>query len=254
MGLGSGEAKDVSERTKTPERSGPPIWHLIRMELEHEIRSGLIGPGSKLPSEHTLSQRYGVNRHTVRAAFAKLGELGLVVARQGAGVFVVDGMPEYAITRDSKWSALEAQLAAEPEARLLGHYRRTASERIASLLGIAAGADLIVLETLRSAGPRVASYGYHAFDAARFEGIETVFAATLSFNAAFVQYGITAFYRASTWIDCRMPRLCEAQALERDVNQPVMIMSYVDEDAQKRPIFYGISVLPSGSLTLRVDT
>lgn len=236
------------------DRGGSPVWQQIRMDLEHEIRSGLIGPGAKLPSEHELGRRYGVNRHTVRAAFAKLADLGLVVARRGAGVFVVNRSPEYPITRSSKWSELETRLAAGAEARLLTHYRRAASPHVAGLLGMAEGGDLIVLETLRRAGPRIASYGYHAFEAARFPDIEAVFAATLSFNATFDRFGIAAFFRASTWIDCRMPRLAEARALGCDLHQPVMIMSYVDEDADHRPIFYGISVLPSGSLTLRVDT
>jgi len=234
--------------------AGPPLWHLIRMELEHEIRSGLIGPGARLPSEHELGRRYAVNRHTVRAAFAKLAELGLVVARRGSGVFVVDRSPEYPITRDSKWSGLESKLAAAPEGRMLAHYRREASPHIAALLGVETGSELIVVETLRTAAPRVATYGYHAFDATRFAAIETAFAETRSFDAALRRFGVAAFYRASTWLDCRMPRLCEANALGCDLDRPVMIMSYVDEDQSRQPVFYGISVLPSGSLTLRVDT
>jgi DNA-binding transcriptional MocR family regulator len=41
-----------------------PIWRLIQSELEAEIRSGLIGPGDQLPSEHDLAERFAVNRHT----------------------------------------------------------------------------------------------------------------------------------------------------------------------------------------------
>ncbi len=231
-----------------------PVWHSIRMELEHEIRVGLIGPGSRLPSEHDLSVRWGVNRHTVRAAFARLAEQGLVVARRGAGVFVAERPPEYPITRDSKWSEIEEKLAAESAGRLVTSYRRVAQGRVADLLAVSAGAELIVVESVRSATPQVVTYGYHAFEAARFAGIETTFAETRSFTSALAAHGVPRFYRQSTWIDCRMPRDTEALALDIGNDRPVMIMSYVDADAEGRPILFGVAVVPPESLTLRIDT
>ncbi|WP_407050920.1 phosphonate metabolism transcriptional regulator PhnF [Methyloraptor flagellatus] len=231
-----------------------PVWHMIRMELEHEIRSGLIGVGAKLPSEHELAERFGVNRHTVRAAFARLAEQGLVVARRGAGVFVAERPPEYAINRDTKWSEIEAAMAAEPAGRLIAEYRRKATGRIAAQLHLAEGTELIVLESVRSATARVTTYGYHAFEAARFDGIGARFAERRSFTAAITSFGIPRFFRTSTWIDCRMPRRIEAEALGVPTDQPVMVMSYVDSDATGTPILLGTAVLPSGSLTLRVDT
>ena len=51
-----------------------------------------------------------------------------------------------------------------------------------------------------------------------------------------------------------MPRMIEAENLNVAHDQPVMIMSYVDADAAGTPILYGIAVLPSGSVTLRVET
>jgi GntR family phosphonate transport system transcriptional regulator len=249
----NGEVLDLAPLGDAP-RGAMPIWHLIRMDLEHEIRAGLVGPGSRLPSEHVLAERYDVNRHTVRAAFARLAELGLVVARRGSGVFVAERPVEYTIDRGSRWSELEAKLSAEPSGRLVKEYRRKAVGRLAEVLAVPEGTELIVLESVRAATSRVATFGYHAFEAAKFEGIGANFARLQSFTEAIRAAGVERFYRRSTWIDCRMPRMIEAESLNVSHDQPVMIMSYVDADAAGVPILYGIAVLPSGSVTLRIDS
>ena len=244
----------IEPATSASEPDRAPVWHVIGRDPEPEPRWGPRGPGARLPSEHDLAERFGVNRHTVRAAFARLAELGLVVPRRGSGVFVAERPPEYAINRDTKWTEIEAALAATPSGRLVTEYRRRAVGRIADLLRLPEGAELVVLETLRSATERVATYGYHAFEAARFAGIGEAFRRHGSFTAAIAACGVPAFFRQSTWIDCRMPRRIEAESLRTGLDQPVMVMSYVDADEDGRPILFGTAVLPSGSVTLRVDS
>lgn len=60
------------------------------------LRSGVVnGPyvvGEHLPPERELAQKFGVSRLTLRAAIARLEQEGLVEARQGAGVVVLDSM------------------------------------------------------------------------------------------------------------------------------------------------------------------
>ncbi|MFG1364147.1 FadR/GntR family transcriptional regulator [Xanthobacter versatilis] len=58
--------------------------------LRQMILSGEFPPGAKLPSEAQLTQAHGVSRTVVREAVAALRSDGLVEARQGAGVFVLD--------------------------------------------------------------------------------------------------------------------------------------------------------------------
>jgi len=111
-----------------------------------------------------------------------------------------------------------------------------------------------VVETVRAATDRVLTYGYHIFDAERFDGIDAVFARTKSFTTALTEFGIPAFYRRSTWIDCRMPRLIEADTLGIALDEPVIVMSYVDADAEGAAILLAHAVLPSGTLRVRIDT
>jgi GntR family transcriptional regulator, transcriptional repressor for pyruvate dehydrogenase complex len=67
-------------------------------DLRQAITSGGFSPGDKLPSEAQLTQTHGVSRTVVRRAIADLRAEGLVEARQGAGVFVIE--PPDATTAD----------------------------------------------------------------------------------------------------------------------------------------------------------
>ncbi|MBL8574921.1 MAG: phosphonate metabolism transcriptional regulator PhnF [Hyphomicrobiaceae bacterium] len=232
-----------------------PVWRQIETDLTVEIRSGLIAPGEKLPSEHEFSQRYGVNRHTVRVALARLARNGLVVAVQGKGVFVSGTGPvEYRLNKDAKWSEVEKQFAASPGGRLIAVSECPATRRIAEHLRIDEGAPLLVTETLRVASAGIATYSYHFFEKARFAGLDTAFERLSSFTEALAEYGVTDFTRASTWIDCRIPRPREADALDIPVETPVLVMMYVDQDRDGRPIFFSHSVIPTTRMVLRVDT
>lgn len=69
-----------------------------------EILSGTFEPGSRLPGENDLSDRFGVSRPVVREALARLRVDGLVEARRGSGTYVLsrpsDTLPDLASSTD----------------------------------------------------------------------------------------------------------------------------------------------------------
>src|SRR5512137_1014663 len=62
----------------------------VARKLRSEILSGRLAAGSKLPGERDLARDLGTNRNTLREALRTLEALGLVRARQGDGVSVLD--------------------------------------------------------------------------------------------------------------------------------------------------------------------
>ena len=72
------------------ERKLPPQTKhgLISAALTNEIEGGRYKVGEMLPSEPELSQRFGVSRHTVRAALRSLQDMGLVSSQKGVGTYV----------------------------------------------------------------------------------------------------------------------------------------------------------------------
>ncbi len=53
-----------------------------------QIDSGALQPGDRLPTEAQLSARHGVSRSVVREAVQRIKSRGMLLSRQGSGVFV----------------------------------------------------------------------------------------------------------------------------------------------------------------------
>jgi GntR family transcriptional regulator len=67
-----------------------PMYRQIAEDLRAQIESGALAPGSQLPTELELRERYEASRNTVRDAVKWLMNLGLVETRPGQGTFVVE--------------------------------------------------------------------------------------------------------------------------------------------------------------------
>lgn len=90
--------------TLSPDDPRPPYQQLAA-NLRGKISSGVYAPGDRIPSGSELSSSYGVARATVTSALRILRAEGLIVSRQGQGVFVksdahvdtakVKGSPEF---------------------------------------------------------------------------------------------------------------------------------------------------------------
>lgn len=57
--------------------------------LRSDIEAGLLEVGSKLPSEASLAEQYGVSRSVIREALRSCNALGLTVTRTGKGTFII---------------------------------------------------------------------------------------------------------------------------------------------------------------------
>lgn len=66
-----------------------PLAARVAEHLGRQIRSGLIAPQSRLPTEHELANELGVSRNVVREALSQLRADGLVYVRQGAGTIAL---------------------------------------------------------------------------------------------------------------------------------------------------------------------
>jgi DNA-binding GntR family transcriptional regulator len=66
----------------------PPKYAQVIDELRRRIESGEYAPGSLLPSEHQLSEEFGIARPTVVRALRVLRQDGWIETQQGKGSFV----------------------------------------------------------------------------------------------------------------------------------------------------------------------
>ncbi|MGB6244320.1 MULTISPECIES: FadR/GntR family transcriptional regulator [Gordonia] len=100
--------------------------------LLNRIRGGEWTLGEKLPGENVLAPQLGIGRSTLREAVGQLAGRGVLVSRQGSGVYVA------ALDAPENWDAvlrradittvLEARTAIEVEAASLAARRRTPAQ------------------------------------------------------------------------------------------------------------------------------
>lgn len=79
--------KSSTQDSKKPRQS---LTEKVAQTLKQKIRDGEIVPGDKLPTEQQLTVEFGVSRTVIREAISGLKVDGLVVSRQGAGVFALE--------------------------------------------------------------------------------------------------------------------------------------------------------------------
>jgi DNA-binding transcriptional regulator YhcF (GntR family) len=70
-----------------PDDPRPPYVQVANA-LRAAILTKKLAPGEQLPSGPELASRYGVARATIQSALRTLREEGLIISRQGSGVFV----------------------------------------------------------------------------------------------------------------------------------------------------------------------
>lgn len=135
-------------------------YGLISAALESEIEGGRYKIGELLPSEPELSQRFGVSRHTVRAALRSLHDLGLVSSQKGVGTYVQEAQ---LVSRYSHgFSSAEdlLQYATTTRVRVLSREEITLDATMAAQFGCKSGEHWWLLRTVRKepAGNSVIAY------------------------------------------------------------------------------------------------
>jgi DNA-binding FadR family transcriptional regulator len=117
-------------------KRAPSLADALASQLKEEIVSGHLESGARLPSEHDISEGYGVSRPTVREAIGRLKQDGLVVSRQGSGVYVADpraasvfrlDTPDFANAGEMR-AMVELLIAIEGMATQLAAQRRSKAE------------------------------------------------------------------------------------------------------------------------------
>ncbi|MGO4838478.1 phosphonate metabolism transcriptional regulator PhnF, partial [Rhizobiaceae sp. 2RAB30] len=123
-------------------RSGVALWRQIADRIRQGIAAGTLGEDDRLPPELVLSERFGVNRHTVRAAISALVQEGVLRAEQGRGTFIERRQRlTYPISARTRFSAgLEGQ-ARDRRGNLLAYATEPAKARVAEALGLTEGAS-----------------------------------------------------------------------------------------------------------------
>jgi GntR family transcriptional regulator len=141
-----------------PSESGPqPVLpRQIEDELRARIASGLLRPGTTLPSEASLSAEFGVPRGTVRRALAALRDDGLVAGGPGRRAVVRSGARSRPIASGVPFREWALGLGLDPAQRTLEVARREGRAEACWALRLPDGSPVVDILRLGLLGGRPA--------------------------------------------------------------------------------------------------
>lgn len=234
-------------------RSGIAVWRQIADRLRQEIAAGLPAEGERLPPESALSERFGVNRHTIRAAIAALATEGVLTTRQGQGTTVASRRRlAYPISRRTRFSAGLGGQTRITRVLLTGNSAEPADSEVADALGIAEGASVLRLETVSEADGWPLACATHWFDAARFGGMPVALEKTESITEAFRLLGVEDYLRDRTSITARHADASVLDRLKLSPGAIVLQTVATNVDSNGRPIQYSTTLFAADRVELTI--
>lgn len=234
-------------------RSGLAVWRQIAERLEWEIVEGRLGPGDKLPTEQALAARFGVNRHTVRQAVARLAESGRIRVEQGRGMFVHEQPLDYVLSSRTRFTENVQAGHRRPTRDLLEAVEEPASATIAAALGLSDGEPVWRLETLNRADGRPVGIASHYFPKSRFPDMPAAYRSAGSITGALRKLGLPDYKRRKTRISAALVSAADARHLGIPRQRAVLITENVNVDPDGKPIEFGRARMVAEYISLSVE-
>lgn len=232
--------------------TGYAAWRLIAEELRADITEGRLPVGARLPGEHELADRFGVNRQTARQAIAALAADGLVEARRGSGTFVIGTALH--VHRIGVRTRLNTSLGRPGAARsrMLGHALEVPPPDVATRLQLT-GDRAIRTDGVRIVDGRPLSRGTGWWDPARVPDIVALLQETGSVTAALRAAGIDDYFRHSTTITARHATADEAADLELEPGSVVLVTRGLDVLPDGTPLQVNLTRFSASRVALDVE-
>lgn len=248
-----GKRQDMTLAGTVERRSGVAMWRQIADAIRLAIAEGLPDRDGRLPAEKDLAARYGVNRHTVRAAISSLVAEGVLDARQGRGTFVRRRKRlDFPISQRTRFSSGLAGQASSLGLEVLGHADEPAPASVATALAIAPGDMVTRVETLSRADGLGISRASLWFPAGRLAGIGDAIARTGSVTRALAAQGVDDYVRAWTRIEARHGRADDLDHLGLSPGAILIVAESLNADLDGKPVQYSLTRFSADRVTLTV--
>ncbi|WP_329454878.1 GntR family transcriptional regulator [Streptomyces sp. NBC_01497] len=222
------------------DRTSPvPLYYQLAQQLEAAIEQGHLAPGSLLGNEIDLAGRLGLSRPTVRQAIQSLVDKGLLVRRRGVGTQVVHSQVKRPMELSSLYDDLEAA-GQRPATRVLRHALQPASAEVAAALGVAEGAEVLLLERLRFAHDEPMAYLRNHLPAGLFDCDSERLEATGLYRV--MRAGGITLHSARQSVGARAATVLEAARLAESAGAPLLTMERVTFDDTGRAVEFGSHV------------
>jgi GntR family transcriptional regulator len=135
-----------------------PLYAQVEEVLASSIADGTLSPGTRLPAEHSLIERFAVSRTTIREAIQNLISRGLVEIQRGKGTFVTQPKISQELTKLTGFVEDMQLLGRQASARLVGHETVPADQAVSQHLGLPLGTLVVRIRRVRLADNQPLSF------------------------------------------------------------------------------------------------
>lgn len=235
-------------------QSGVALWRQIADRIRAAIAEGTYDETGMMPPETALAAAFGVNRHTVRAALAALAQEGMLRPVQGVGTLILrHERLNFPISRRTRFTEGVGHQARALSGAVLAHAEEAASATVAAALGLALGAPVLRVESLRSADQLALSRSTAWFPLPRFRGLAQAYARTGSVTAALKDFSIGDYVRVKTEISAVHAEPADLSDLGLAPGAIVLVTQALNTDLEGQPIQYAISRFPADRVQFTVE-
>jgi GntR family phosphonate transport system transcriptional regulator len=229
----------MTSRAASPTTAPRGLRSSVAEALRDDLARGRFRPGDRLPSESDLATRFGVHRHTVREALARLGREGLVASRRGAGTFVLAPPADYPLGRRVRFTEAMRASGRTPSREGTVLTTRAADAREAEALALSPGDPVHSYEGVSLADGQPVALFQSVFPAARFPDLPRHLAADPSVTAALAASGVPDYLRASTRLVATLATPHQAARLRLSEPAALLRSTNLNADPEGRPVELG---------------
>lgn len=233
--------------------SALPLYEQLRQGLLSAIMDGTLPSGSKMPTEEELCETYDISRPVVRQAYNALIESGHVERKRGIGTFVRSS--------NSRGRFIDKQMSFAREMAILGLPHRTEMIRQEWLKGEDVRFGDITPYTgrvwhivrMRYAADEPFVFVENYIPEETFPGINKYDFEQHSLYAVMEkEYGVH-IVRSLRRISAVLSDQVTAEALQIDINKPVILVENLVYDQQDRPIDMSREYLDAATKTFEFE-
>lgn len=227
-----------------------PMWRAICEALRDDIANGQYPPGERLPTEAVLSQRFAVNRHTVRRALAQLVEEQIIYTRRGSGAYVLTKPTDYPLGRRVRFRENLLAAGRRPQKKVLSITERAATASEAQALDIPVAALVCEFQSVSLGDNLPIAVTRSVFPGGRLPGIAAALAQDPSVTEALRLVGVGDYTRASTRMQARRADATAASHLQVEEGAPLLYTTSVNVDGRGNPVEFGKTWFAGDRVTL----
>ncbi|MGD1861259.1 MAG: phosphonate metabolism transcriptional regulator PhnF [Leptolyngbyaceae cyanobacterium] len=230
-----------------------PLYQQIADELRRNIQESVFKIGDRLPTETELSDRFGVNRHTLRRAMEVLRHEGIVDVERGRGTFVIAVPITMPISKRVRFNeSLKAQ-SVDPKSQVLQVLELPADARVAQGLELNNGDPVVLYERLHLTDDVPLCIASSYFPSALLPDVASHCRAYQSISTMLrKEYGCDHI-RRSTRLSARIAPTKDARILRMPATKAILLSESVNVDQNGRVIEFGITRFRGDRMELVIE-